>query len=62
MNGKSEKDQLDAAVIEILTGLDVNVVAGSILHDTFSKPLSKDGAQAVLDRLRARGFQITRAL
>jgi len=60
MNGRSEKEQLDLEILDALKGLEVSVVGGSIIGDTYSKPLSRDGAQTVLDRLRARGFKITR--
>ncbi len=60
MNGRNEKEQLNLEALDVLTGLEVSVVGGTIVGDTYSKPLSKDGAQTVLDRLRARGFQITR--
>lgn len=61
MNGITPQTELDAAVLDTLTHLSVQVVAGPIFSDSYEKPLTRDGAQAVLDRLRARGFKITRA-
>lgn len=61
MNGGDPAKELDTAILDVLTHLDVQVIAGPIFSDTYSKPLSRDGAQTVLDRLRARGFKVTRA-
>ena len=55
-----DKQLLDEAVIEGLTGASVHVTAGTILHDEIVKPLTRTGAEDVLDRLRARGFKVTR--
>lgn len=48
----------DADVIADLVGLSIHVEAGQILHDTTVKPLVHEGAQDVIDRLRARGYRI----
>jgi hypothetical protein len=56
MNGRLEED----AAIKALDGLQVEVVAGPILKDTYMRPLTKEGALSVIDRLRARGFKITK--
>jgi hypothetical protein len=61
MNDISPQTELDAAVLDVLTHLRVSVIAGPIFSDSYEKPLSRDGAQAVLDRLRARGFKVTRS-
>lgn len=62
MNGVNEQELAlkEKTVIEALTGLNVDVVAGKLLGDTFVRPLTKEGAQTVLDRLRGRGFKIER--
>lgn len=56
MNGRTDED-----LIKVLEGLQVEVVAGQILKDTFERPLTKEGAQSVIDRIRARGFKIEKA-
>jgi len=49
---------IDEDILHVLDGLEVQVVAGPILHDKTVKPLTREGAQTVLDRLRARGFKV----
>lgn len=64
MNDKSaseaEAQKLEAAILVALTGVQVEVVAGPVFHDTTIKPLTREGAIAVLDRLRGRGFKVER--
>lgn len=62
MNGYTEDEikKREEAIIQALIGLDVRVRGGDILKDTFSKPLVREGAEAIVDRLRARGFKIER--
>jgi len=60
-NNESEIRQRDLAIMDALTGLNVSVVMGTLVGDSVVRPLDKDGAQAVLDRLRARGFKVERA-
>jgi hypothetical protein len=60
MTTEDDAEKLEFAVLNALTGLSVEVVAGPILKDTSMKPLTHEGALAVLDRLRARGFRVER--
>jgi hypothetical protein len=53
--GNADKD-----ILEALLGTEVSVVAGSILGDSMVKPLDSKGAQQVLDRLRGRGYKVTK--
>lgn len=53
--------KLEAAVVEALTGLEVHIEGGPFLHDTVVKPLVKQGAQDIVDRLRARGYILKEA-
>jgi len=55
MNGKTNND---LAVQDILVGTIVRVKAGTLLGDTLEKPLTHEGAQDVIDRLRARDYKI----
>lgn len=57
---EDDAQQLEAAILTALTGLQVEVVAGPILRDATIKPLTHEGAISILDRLRARGFRVTR--
>ena len=66
MNGitpsaEDEIRKLEAAVKEALLGLNVSVVMGSTFKDSIERPLDQVGVQAIVDRLRARGFKIERA-
>jgi hypothetical protein len=66
MNGitpsaEDEIRKLEASVKEALLGLNVSVVMGSTFKDSIERPLDPTGVQAVVDRLRARGFKIVRA-
>jgi hypothetical protein len=61
VNSEDEAAKLETAIVKSLEGLQVEVVAGQILHDKTTKPLTHEGAVGVLDRLRARGFKVTRA-
>jgi len=56
MNGKTDDDTL---IRTALVGTSVNIVMG-IVGDELTKPLSDTGAQNVIDRLRARGFEIVK--
>jgi hypothetical protein len=60
MNGENEAQTLERAIIDALTGAQVSVTMGPIFGDMSIKPLSKEGAQSVLDRLRGRGFKVVR--
>jgi len=55
MNGKTNND---LAVQDALVGTIVRVKAGSVLGDSLEKPLTHEGAQDVIDKLRARGYKI----
>lgn len=57
----SEQDDIDNAVLVALNNLPVSVVAGHILNDTMTKPLSTTGAVQVYDKLKAAGFKVVRA-
>jgi hypothetical protein len=60
MSTESEIKQRDEAILDALTGLDVRVTMGQIFGDSAAKPLTREGAQLILDRLRSRGFKIER--
>ena len=53
-------EHLEAAILAALTDMPVEVTAGPIFKDTAVHPLTHEGALTVLDRLRARGFRVTR--
>jgi len=57
---ENEAKQLETAILDALDGAQVTVVAGPIFKDTAVHPLSRLGAQDVLDRLRGRGFKVER--
>ena len=54
---ETEDRALQQSIIEALTGSTVHV-HGAI--GNFTEPLTAEGAQDVIDRLRARGFKISR--
>lgn len=60
MTSEDEAAKLESAILNALAGMEVEVVAGPILHDTANHPLTREGAMNVLDRLRARGFKVER--
>lgn len=57
-NGETEARALQQSIVEALTGATVHVQG---LVSSFPGPLTAEGAQDVIDRLRARGFKIERA-
>lgn len=60
VESETERAAFNAAVVEALEGLRV-VVKGNVLGDEMSLELARDGAQAVVDRLKARDFKLIRA-
>lgn len=48
------------AILKVLEGFEVEVVAGPILHDTTRKPITKQGALALIHALEDEGWQIVR--
>lgn len=59
MNGKVDDPR--KAFVEVMTGAQVEIIAGSIFHDTMVRPLSAVGAGMVYDYCRGHGFKIERA-
>jgi hypothetical protein len=47
--------------VEILNGFETDVVAGQIFGDTMRKPLSRKGAEMVVERLLSTGLEVVRA-
>ena len=47
--------------VEILNGIEVDVVAGQIFGDTMRKPLSRKGAEMIIEQLVGTGFEVVRA-
>jgi len=54
---ESEERMLERSITEALTGTTVHVQG---LVAAFAEQLTAEGAQEVLDKLRARGFKVTR--
>lgn len=57
---EAERAALNEAILKTLEDTLVEVVAGPILGDHTTKPLTRDGAQMIVDKLHARDFAITR--
>jgi phosphoserine phosphatase len=57
---EAERAALNEAILKTLEETQVEVVAGQILGDYTMKPLTRDGAQMIIDKLRARDFRIVR--
>ena len=53
-------EHVEEAILRALTDMPVEVTAGPIFKDTAVHPLTHEGALTVLDRLRARGFRVSR--
>ncbi len=60
MATENEREVFKTALLDALEGTPVSVVAGAIFHDSIIKPLDREGAQAIIDRLHARDFVVVR--
>ena len=60
MNGLTEQNHqaLEKAILDALTGLDVDVTEA--FGHVVNRPLTREGAQLIIDRLRGRDFAVTR--